>query len=77
MFIKLARRLGYLVYHAIMSSDIAKEKIIKPLEEASGWGEDDEKNVGEIIKEIEKTVSSKRTMQEKIKIIENAASSKK
>jgi len=77
VFIKLARRLGYPVYHAILSSDVAKRKIIKPLEETAGWNEDDERRVNEMAEEIKKAMPSKGTMEEKIETIESIISDKK
>lgn len=68
-YIKVARYLDHITYHAIIDSDIAVKKVIAPLEKISGWNEEDEKFVEKIAEKI-KNIPAK-TIKEKTEMIKN------
>ena len=78
-YLKVARHpaAGYKIYHAIMSSDVAREKIVEPLEKISDWSEEDEKIINELVEEIKNDLIGKKTMEEKVEIIKKHIASKK
>ncbi len=67
--LKIARRSGYLTYHAIIDGEDFNEKVIKPFERISGWNEEDEKEVDRLTKEFEKRTETAKTLKEKSEIL--------
>lgn len=62
-YIKIARKLGHIGFHALLGSKNFNNEVIKPLENFCNWSEEDEKEMDKIAEEFKKETEGK-TLEE-------------
>lgn len=63
-YLKIARRSGHVVFHAMVNGDTLKKDVIEPLEKIVNWSINDEKQVDELTEKFKKETEGK-TLKEK------------
>jgi len=67
-YIKMARRLGHIGFHALLGSKNFNNEVIKPLENFCNWSEEDEKEMDKIAEEFKKETEGKTLEEQSRKI---------